>query len=133
LVEVTVAGAVILALIAGTLHWKKRVPRFVAFMLWLAGLGLSAVILKYVGGFTNISILGVGILTAVMIVSAIVFWEEAVKRNGLHRVRTPLIAVIFGVTLATAGGALGGLVHSVGNTGGSNVNKAVTTLFNNKG
>jgi hypothetical protein len=129
----TITGAVILAIIAATLHWKKRAPRFVAWLLAFAGLGLAATIMKYVGGFTKFSVLGVGILTVTLIVCGIAFWEEAVKRNGLHRVRTPIVALLLGVSLATAGGTIGSLAHGAGNTGGQNINKAVTTLFNSKG
>lgn len=129
----TVAISVVLAAIAGTLHWKRRVPRGVAFMLALAGLGLSAVILKYVGAFTNVTILGVGVVTIGAIVGLIVFWEEAVKRNGLHRVRTPIVAILLGVCLASTGGAIGSLANSLGNTSGQNLDKSVTTLFGSKG
>jgi integral membrane sensor domain MASE1 len=129
----TVAISVILAAIAGTLHWKRRVPRGVAFMLALAGLGLSAVILKYIGAFTNMTVLGVGVVTLGAIIGLIVFWEEAVKKNGLHRVRTPIVAVLLGVCLASTGGAIGSLAHSVSSTGGQNLDKSVTTLFGHKG
>jgi hypothetical protein len=129
----TVAVAAILALIAGTLHWKKYAPRFVAWLLLLAGVGMSAVILGYIGVFTKMTILGVGILTAILIVTAIVFWAEAVKRNGMHRVRTPLVAVLLGVSLASVGGPIGHAVHSINQTGGKNINKSVTTLINTNG
>jgi hypothetical protein len=132
-IQVTATVAVLLAAIAATLHWKKRLPRGVAFMLALAGIGLSAEILKYIGAFKNFTILGVGIITVGAIVGLIIFWEEAVKRNGLHRVRTPVVAVLLGVCLAASGGAIGSLAHSIGNGGGSNVNKSVTTLFGSKG
>lgn len=129
----TVAGAFILALIGGVLHWKHRAPRFVAWLFALAGLGLAAEILKYVGAFTHVSVLGVGIFTIGVIVCGIVFWEEAVKRNGIHRVRTPVIALLLGICIASVGGAVGSLGHSISNSGGQNVNKAVSTLFNDKG
>lgn len=129
----TVAAAVILAVIAGTLHWKHRAPRGVAWLLALAGIGLAAEILKYVGAFTHVSVLGVSIFTIGVVVCGIVFWEEAVKRNGIHRIRTPIVAVLLGICIASVGGAVGSFGRSIGHSGGQNVDKAVTTLFNSKG
>jgi hypothetical protein len=129
----TIAGAAILALIAGTLHWKKYAPRFVAWLLLLAGIGLSATILGYIGVFANMTILGVGVLTAVLIVTGITFYAEAVKRHGIHRVRTPIVAVLLGVAIASVGGPIGHAVHNANQTGGKNVDKSVTTLFNTHG
>lgn len=126
----TIAGAVILAVIAGTLHWKRRVPRFVAWVLLLVGIGGASVITGWFGGFTSISIYGVGLFSIAAVFGAIVFWEEAVKRNGLHRVRTPIIAVVFGVALMSAGGAGWAALQQVVRTGSVNVDQAVTTSFN---
>lgn len=100
----TIAGAVLLAAIAVALHMKNRVPRVVAWLAFLVGVGAATTITGYIGGFTAMSLFGVGVVSVVAIISAIFFWEEAVKRNGMHRVRTPLVAVIFGVALMSAGG-----------------------------
>lgn len=128
----TIAGAVILAAIAGTLHWKHRVPRFVAWLLVFVGVGAATVITSALGGFSGINIYGVGVFTIVAIVGGIVFWEEAVKRNGLHRVRTPIVAVAFGVALMGIGGTLGANLQNAVKTGGANVNRVVTDSINSK-
>lgn len=128
----TIAGAVILAAIAGTLHWKRRVPRFVNWLLFLVGVGAATVITQFLGGFSGISIYGVGLFTIVALVAGILFWEEAVKRNGLHRVRTPIVAIAFGVALMGIGGTVGSNLQNAVQTGGTNVNKVVTDSINSK-
>lgn len=126
----TMIGAVILAAIAGALHWKHRVPRFVAWMLFLVGVGAAGTITGLVGGFTGLSIYGVGVFTVVAIVTAIFFWEEAVKRNGIHRVRTPLIALVFGVALMSAGGAFFASLQDVVTKTSKNVDNTIQANLN---
>lgn len=126
----TIAGAVILAAIAGALHWKKRVPRFVAWLLFLVGVGAATTITGLLGGFTGVSVYGVGFFTVVAIVTAIFFWEEAVKRNGIHRVRTPLIALTFGVALMSAGGAFFGAAQDLVTKTSTNVDRTVNANLN---
>ena len=128
----TIAGAVILAAIAGTLHWKHRVPRIVNWLLLFVGVGAATVITQFFGGFSGISIYGVGVFTLMAIIGGILFWEEAVKRNGLHRVRTPIVAIAFGVALMGVGGTVGQGLHDAVQTGGTNINKAVTDSINSK-
>lgn len=126
----TIAGAVILAAIGGTLHWKRRVPRFVAWLMFLVGVGAATTIYGHLGGVTGMQLFGVGLVTVVAIAAAITFWEEAVKGNGLHRVRTPIIAVVFGVTLMSAGGGLFATVQQVVHGVSSSVDQTVTTNLN---
>ena len=126
----TIAGAVLLAAIAGTLHWKRKAQRLVNWLLLFVGVGAAGVITQFLGGFSGVSIYGVGVFTVVAIVAGITFWEEAVKRNGIHRVRTPIIAIAFGVALMGVGGTFGHAVQNAVQTGGANVNRAVTTSLN---
>lgn len=126
----TIAGAVILAAIAGALHWKHRVPRFVAWLLFLVGVGAATTVTSWVGGFTSFSLFGVGIITVVAIVTAIFFWEEAVKRNGIHRVRTPVIAVVFGVALMSAGGGFFGAAQELVHKTTTSVDQTVNANLN---
>jgi hypothetical protein len=128
----SLAGAVILAAIAGALHWKHRVPRFVAWVLLLVGVGVASTLTDWVGGFGGFTVYGVGLFTLIAIVTGIFFWEEAVKQNGLHRVRTPLIAVLFGVSLMSAGGAFFEVVQNALEATASNVNQAVVSNLNGK-
>lgn len=126
----TLAGAVIVAAIAGTLHWKRRLPRVVCWLLLFVGVGAATVITGWLGGFTSVSIYGVGLFTIVALIAGITFWEEAVKRNGLHRVRTPVVALLLGVSLMGIGGTVGQNISHLVQTGGKNVDQAVTTSFN---
>lgn len=130
----TIAGAVILAAIAFTLHWKSKAPRFVAWLFFFVGLGAAGVIMRYAGtSIRGLSIYGVGIFTVIAIVCAIVFYEEAIKRNGLHRVRTPVIAVLLGVSLMSLGGTVGDALTHASQSTGRQINKSVTTMFSDKG
>lgn len=129
----TIAGAVILAAIALVLHWKHRAPRFVAWLLLFVGLGAAGVIVQYVGAFTRFSIYGVGIWTIVAIICGIVFFEEAIKKNGLHRARTPVVAVLLGVSLVSLGGTVGNALNHATQSTGNQINKSVTTMFKDKG
>lgn len=128
----TIAGAVILAAIAATLHWKRRVPRLVNWLLLFVGVGAATVITNALGGFSGISFFGVGVFTLVAIVAGIAFWEEAVKKNGLHHIRTPIIALAFGVALMGVGGTVGSAINHAVQTGGQNVNKVVTDSISTK-
>lgn len=69
----TIAGAVILAAIAGALHYKHRVPRFVAWVLLLVGVGAAATITNLFGGFTGMNLFGVGVFTLIAIITGIFF------------------------------------------------------------
>ena len=122
----SIATAVILAAIAATLHWKHRVPRLVCWLLLFVGVGAANMITGSPGGLSNISVLGVGIFTVVALFTGITFWEEAVKRNGMHRVRTPLVAVALGVSLMGVGGTIGSALSNAIQTTGVQVDKAVT-------
>lgn len=128
----TLAGAVILLAIAIPLHLKGRVPRFVCWLLLFVGLGAAAFATKILGGFTQISIAGVGVFAVVALVSGIYFWEEAVKKNGLHRVRSPLIAAVFGIALMNVGGSIGANIQNAFETTGTNINQAVVQSVNSK-
>jgi hypothetical protein len=123
----TIGVAVILAAIAGALHWKVRTPRLVAWLALLAGIGAASVLAGYLSAVTSLRFYGVGIFTLVALIGGIVFWEEAVKQNGQHRVRTPVVAVVLGVALAFLGGNLGAAVRSAGSGVGNTISHSVTT------
>jgi len=126
----TITGAVILAAIAGALHYKQRVPRLVAWLAFIAGTGAAATIAGWLGGLSGLTIFGVGAFTVAAIITGIFFWEEAVKRNGIHRVRTPLIAVAFGVSLMSAGGALFGVMQNAVHQSTTKVDQTVQANLN---
>lgn len=130
----TIVGAVILAAIAGALMWKNRAPRFVAWSLLFVGIGAAGVIMQYIGpSTTGLSIYGVGIFTIIGIVCAIAFYVEVIKKDGQHKIRTPVMSALLGVSLMSVGGTVGGALNHVSQAGGAQVNKAVTTMFQGGG
>lgn len=124
----TIAAAVILAAIAGALHYKHRLPRLVAWLLLFVGIGAASEVVKYFTAVKGTSLYGVGIFSVLAIVGLIFFWEEAVKRNGIHRVRTPVVALILGVSIMSAGGTFWHSVQSDMNQGGSNLSHVTDSL-----
>lgn len=128
----TLAGAVILAAIAWPLHYKNKAPRFVAWLVLFVGVGAAAFITGIAGGFSAISIAGVGVFAVAAIVTGIFFFEEAIKANGYHRARTPVVALVLGVALMNIGGSLGGNIRNAVETTGTNVNQAVVKSVNSK-
>ena len=107
----TSAGvAVILASLAGVLLWKKKAKKSVAWLALFAGLFGSYTVVGWLGAFATSRILGVGILTLIVIVGGVIFWHEAVKLNGHHQYRTPVIGFAVGVALTAS---FGGVQHAV--------------------
>lgn len=128
----SLAAAVIVAVIAATLHWKHKVPRFVAWLLLVVGLGAAQAIAGFFGGLGSMTVGGVAIFTILAIFGLIAFYEEAVKSNGLHRIRTPIIAVLTGVSVMTAGGATFVAIQEFVNSTSPKVDQAVTDNLNGK-
>lgn len=127
----TIAGAVILIAIAVALHYKQRVPRFVAWLVAIAGTGAATTIVGWLGGLGAVTFYGVGLFTIAAVISGIFFWEEAVKRNGIHRVRTPLVALLFGVSVMSAGGAFFVGVQNVIHQSTTHLDQTVQSNLNN--
>ncbi|MFG2001647.1 hypothetical protein ACGFNU_21095 [Spirillospora sp. NPDC048911] len=129
----TLAGAVILAVIAGALHLKHRVPRVVAWLLLFVGFGASSTVTGFLGAdLSAVAIGGVTIATIAAIGTLIYFWEEAVKCNGLHRVRTPLVALACGASIVLAGGSFFQMIENAAQKTGANVDEAVVSNLNGK-
>lgn len=87
----------------------KKAFRFACVSLFLAGVGLSGIILSLIGG-VHWSILGVGIAFPLLVALAVMFWFEVIKKHKNHKVRSPIVALAFGVMLTTLGGSLGASV-----------------------
>lgn len=128
----TLAGALFLAVIAGALHYKRRVPRLVAWLVMFAGASAAVFITDALGGFSSITIAGAGILALAAVGTGIFFWEEACRNNGYHRVRTPVLALVLGVAVMNIGGSAGAKIRDAVQTTGTNVNQAVVQSVNSK-
>jgi len=124
--------ALILAVIAGILHWKHRVPRLVCFLLLFTGVGIAIGIAGFLSGFSSLTIFGVGVMVLIALATAVVFWEEAIRLNGMHRVRTPVIALLFGISLMSVGGWVGGSLQKLASTTGEQIDKAVVQSVNTR-
>ncbi len=128
----TLAGALFLAVIAGALHYKRRVPRVVAWLTAFAFASGAAFITGVLGGFSSISIAGAGICALAAIGAGIFFWEEAVRNNGYHRVRTLVVAGVFGYAVMNITGSVGIHIHNAVETTGTRVNQAVVQSVQSK-
>lgn len=113
------AVAVLLAIVLIINIWKKGSPRFNGWLGLAVGLTGASIILSWIGNFATLQIYGVGIMTAIAIGGGFVLWHELVKKRGLHRIRTPLIAIMTGVAFMTVGGVVG--------TAAQSANHVVTT------
>jgi hypothetical protein len=109
-------GAV-LALVT-LIHWRKNgSPKSVSWMALFTGILLAAPILALMGGLTGLAILGAPVLLLLTVGTGFLFYHEGIKERKPHYWRTPLVALLFGVCLASAGGVVGNLVHTATTTG----------------
>jgi uncharacterized membrane protein (UPF0136 family) len=105
-IEISAALLVVGGLLA---FFYKRAPRFSAWALLAAGIGLSGIVLG-ITGVVHWSVLGIGIAFPVTVGLLVMFWFEAIRKHKTHPIRTPVVAVALGVMLTTLGGSLGGAV-----------------------
>jgi uncharacterized membrane protein YfcA len=102
-------AATVFAVIAATLWWKKKALRFVSVLLFMVGVCGAAAIVGFLGsGINRMSLGGVSIFALLAIFGGICFWFEVVKKDKPHKIRTPIISWVFGVSLMTASGAIFG-------------------------
>lgn len=95
----------ILAAIAGVRMWKdhgsKTPAKMPSWLALIAGMCGAATINGLFGGVASSSILGVGVVTLVAFAGGLLFWLEAVKNAGHHRIRTPVVGLLVGAALVT--------------------------------
>jgi hypothetical protein len=103
----------ILAVIVGILIWKKHGKKSPAWLALFAGLFSAVAVVGWLGNMAIASFYGVGIMTAVLILGAVMFWIEVVKGKTPHIWRTPVFAFALGIALAAT---FGGIQHAVNNT-----------------
>lgn len=128
----TLAGAVILAAIAITLQWYDVAPRFVACMLLIVGIGSAAVVAGFLGGFGHTSVGGASIFSIVAVASLVAFYQEGIKGNRRHRIRTPIVAVVCGVAFMTATGSVFVGLQNFAKSSTATVDQAVVKNLNSK-
>src|SRR5262252_9331392 len=87
----------IIALIA-FIQWRKsNGDKSVCWMALVASMLLSGPILGWLG-----------LVTAGLIVSGLLFYHEVIKGRGLDYIRSPLVSVVLGLCLMSVGGAITG-------------------------
>lgn len=127
------ASAVFLFAIAGIWIWKRRFPRVVAWLLLFAGGGIAGSAVNLLGGnIQHMSVGGVALFSVIAIGGLIIFYEEAIKQNGHHRVRTNIVAVVTGIAVMTAPASFFTGVQNAGNSLRTNLNQSVNTSLNGK-
>lgn len=105
--------AVLLGVITIISVWKKASPRATGWLALFTGLTGAPIFLSWLGPLATIAIYGVGIAVIAAIGGVVVCWHELVKKRGLHRFRTPLIALATGVALMTVTGVVGSAAHGL--------------------
>ena len=109
-------GAV-LALVT-IIHWRKNgSPKSVSWMALFTGILLAAPILALMGGLTGLALLGAPVLLLLTVGTGFLFYHEGIKERKPHYWRTPLVALLFGVCLASSTGVVGNLVHTATTNG----------------
>lgn len=133
------AVAVVALAIAGTLMWKKRLPKIVALLALVAGAGLTS---GFLGGLLERGISGAGSLmasltsaafgTAVPVVLAvvglIVYVHDLWPGNRAGRL-TAGIGLVLPLLIGHLGGAAGSIAGSGVEAIGSAVGGALSALF----
>lgn len=106
---------VLLALVAFILirHNAKhgmKAYRTASILALLSGLCLSGSIVGYLGSITSMSIGGVGVVLAVVVVGGLDF-IIMMRGWGHHPMWTPIIGFAVGIAVALAPGAIGAIGH----------------------
>lgn len=131
----TLAGSVILAVIAVALLMKGKLKRFSCCLLLLAGTGLTSTVSGMVGGFVGASLFGVGIFSIIAVVGSIFFWTEVVMKTtttgepAFHEKRSPIVSVVTGIAVMAASGSLWGVLQNVLQSTGTQVDQTVNSQF----
>jgi hypothetical protein len=108
--------AVILGVITAIHIWKKGSPRGSGWLALFTGLTGAPIILSWLGALADLAVYGVGVAVIVAIGGGYICWHELVKKRGLHRFRTPIIALATGAALMTLTGVAGSAAHGVSST-----------------
>jgi drug/metabolite transporter (DMT)-like permease len=116
--------AAIATVLAVAMIWKGRAPRFRLWLLLIGGVCLASIVLGFIGpaGWT---IAGIAIAVPATVVLAYLFYEEGIKRNGLHKFRSPAIAFALGVMLVATHSGAASIIGGVGQHAGTSVTNVV--------
>jgi cation transport ATPase len=124
--------AVALAAIFGGLAlaaWAyKRFHRITAWLVALSAFLLAAGVTAWTDALASLIRSGTGItvLIAVLLISALAFYFEAVVKHKHHRIRTPFIGAVFGTAVLLALASLGRLLSEAAKSP-ANAGRAIST------
>lgn len=134
-----VTTAVIALAIAGTLTWKRKLPKIVALLALVAGAGLTSgwvgntlhscvgALADLVGSFTS-SAFGVAVPAVIAVVGLIIFVHDIWPRHSASRL-TAGVGLVLPVLLTYLGGVAGSAAGSVIDGISSAASSALTALF----
>lgn len=134
-----VATAVIALAIAGTLMWKRKMPKTVAVLALVAGAGLTSGWVgqtlhglvgagaDLVGSLTS-SAFGVAVPAILAIVGLIIFAHDIWPKNKANRI-TAVVGLVLPVLLTYLGGVAGSAAGAVISGIGSAASRALSALF----
>jgi hypothetical protein len=125
--------AVLLGAITAIRVWKKASPRGTGWLALLTGLTGAPIILSWLGPLATVTIYGVGIALIAAVGGGIICWHELVKKQGLHRFRTPAIALITGAAFMTLTGVAGSAAHGISNLTTTTVSHVTGSTTGNGG
>jgi hypothetical protein len=116
----------ILAVIA-FIQWRKsNGAKSVCWMALISAMLLSGSILSWLGILTQVTIFGIGIMPVALVASGLLFYHEVIKGRGLDYIRSPLVAIVLGVSIMAVGGTITGLGQQATNGVVHVVNKVGT-------
>lgn len=124
--------ALALLVIAGLMIWKRRAPRVVAWLLLFAGIGLSGLVISITGPVA-FSFGGASLATAIVIGLGYLFYEEVIKKNKPHKIRTAMVAFSLGVLLVGLGGSVGSRVSALFTGTANRAGQVGNSLINSNG
>jgi hypothetical protein len=95
------AGALALALAFWAYHWMPRVQ---AALFCVAGFTITIAVVPWLDALAGMASTptGLTVLTVAVILGVLAAWAEVVRKHKHHKIRTPVIAGTFGVTLVLA-------------------------------
>lgn len=118
-----IVTAVIALAIAGTLTWKRKLPKIVSLLTLVAGSGLTAGFLgrmlyrgaHWAAGLTGTATsaaFGVAVPSVLAIVAAIIYVHDVWPGHKASRFTTPTIGLLLPALVSYMGGAAGSLAGS---------------------
>jgi hypothetical protein len=99
------------------IQWRKsNGAKAVCWLVLVASMLMSGPILSWLGLLTRVTVFGVGLVLAGLIVFGLLFYHEVLKGRGLDYIRSPLVSIGLGLCLMSVGGTITGLAQQA--TGG---------------